>query len=157
MHWKQESPHNALRKQLCSITDHLKCLNNYELLKLKKRTNLCGGYWNQIMIQIMIVKESCDLFGSWRTLSATYRISKFSKGACPWTPLGEQGPLTLASSLPGCQTLSPSYSNLNETPAVVGLFIQLSATVSRSCCLGELFSKRSLSYAKITLKRVRRY
>ena len=37
---------------------------NYELLKLKKRTNLCGGYWNQIMIQIMIVKESCDLFGS---------------------------------------------------------------------------------------------
>ena len=30
---------------------------NYELLKLKKRTNLCGGYWNQIMIQIMIVKE----------------------------------------------------------------------------------------------------
>ena len=86
MHWKQESPHNALRKQLCSITDHLKCLKNYEPLKLKKRTNLCGGYWNQIMIQIVIAKESCDLFGSWKTLSATYRVSKFSKGACPRTP-----------------------------------------------------------------------
>ena len=33
MFLKQESPHNALRKDLHSIKDHLKSLNNYELLK----------------------------------------------------------------------------------------------------------------------------
>ena len=33
MHLKQESPHNASQKELCSIKDHIKCLNNYELLK----------------------------------------------------------------------------------------------------------------------------
>ena len=60
MHLKQESPPNVLQKELCSIKDHLKCLNNYEPLK-----EIQFVWWilesNHDSNQI---KESCDFFGS---------------------------------------------------------------------------------------------
>ena len=56
---KQELPHNALRKELCSIKDHLKCLSNYELLKEQRRTGnfLSGGAVNHLPKEFLQVAQ----------------------------------------------------------------------------------------------------
>lgn len=75
----------------------------------------------------------------------------------PGAPEGSKALSPLPALCLGVNPSRPPVHNLNETPAVVGLFIQLYVTVSRLCCLLKFFSNRSSFYAKITLKRVRKY
>ena len=66
-------------------------------------------------------------FGCWKSLSAAskcrkthpydYRISKFSGGACPRTPLEGKALRALPILCPGVKLSCPPVQNLNEPPA----------------------------------------
>ena len=70
--------------------------------------------------------EKLSFFGCWKSLSAAskcrkthpqdYRISKFSGGACPRTPLGDKALRDLPILCPGVKLRCPPVQNLNEPP-----------------------------------------
>ena len=72
-------------------------------------------------------------FGCGRSLSAAskcrkthpcdYRISKFSGGACPQTPLGSKALWALPILCPGVKLSCPPVENLNEPPGYDHRFI----------------------------------
>ena len=71
--------------------------------------------------------EKLSFFGCWKSLSAAskcrktrpcdHRISKFSGGACPRTPLGLKALRALPILCPGVKLSCPPVENLNEPPA----------------------------------------
>ena len=74
--------------------------------------------------------KSWLIFGCWKSLSAAskcrkthpcdYRISKFSGGTCPRTPLGGKALRALPILCPGVKLSCPPVQNLNEPPDVSG-------------------------------------
>ena len=70
--------------------------------------------------------EKLSFFGCWKSLSAAskcrkthpydYRISKFSGGACPRTPLEGKALRALPILCPGVKLSCPPVQNLNEPP-----------------------------------------
>ena len=70
--------------------------------------------------------EKLSFFGCWKSLSAAskcrktrpcdHRISKFSGGACPRTPLGAKALRALPILCPGVKLSCPPVENLNEPP-----------------------------------------
>ena len=70
--------------------------------------------------------EKLSFFGCWKSLSAAskcrktypcdYRISKFSGGACPRTPLGDKALRVLPILCPGVKLSCPPVQNLNKPP-----------------------------------------
>ena len=70
--------------------------------------------------------EKLSFFGCWKSLSAAskcrkthpydYRISKFSGGACPRTPLEGRALQALLILCPGVKLSCPPVQNLNEPP-----------------------------------------
>ena len=73
-----------------------------------------------------ICLEKLSFFGCWESLSAAskcrkthpcdYRISKFSRGACPRTPLGGKALWALPILCQGVKLSCPPVQNLNEPP-----------------------------------------
>ena len=73
--------------------------------------------------------EKLSFFGCWKSLSAAskwrktrpcdHRISKFSGGACPRTPLGVKALRALPILCPGVKLSCPPVENLNEPPALL--------------------------------------
>ena len=67
-----------------------------------------------------------SFFGCWKSLSAAskcskthpydYRLSKFSRGACPRTPLEGKARRALPILSPGVKLSCPPVQNLNEPP-----------------------------------------
>ena len=74
-------------------------------------------------------------FGCWKSLSAAskcrkthpydYRISKFSGGACPRTPLEGKALRALPILCPGVKLTCPPVQNLNEPPDVGCIIFKL--------------------------------
>ena len=88
--------------------------------------------WVKIIMSRAIKREPkipiCVVgIGCWKSLSAAskcrktypcdYRISKFSGGACPQTPLGSKALWALPILCPGVKLSCPPVQNLNEPPA----------------------------------------
>ena len=86
---QNESPHNALQKELLSVKDHLKCPNVvcFAIMAAQKRAQSFSN------IIIFLCEPSCNL-----------RISKF---------LGDHAPKPMCPPPPP----PPPASNVNETPA----------------------------------------